>query len=329
MRLPRLGKPRMPEFKKGLVWLNGKPLNAKALLGKVVLIDFFTYSCVNCIRTLPHIKRWQERYGRRGLVIIGIHAPEFGFEHVEANAKRAIRDLDITYPVVLDNSYVMWNLFANRFWPGKYVINAEGRIIFDHAGEGGYAETERAIQEALTALGKRDLPEVPADEVAGGEVCYPTTPEVYLGYLRGILGNAHDILPDSEEAFTDKGDHKDDVPYLHGHWRMTKEYVEHTRSLPTASEYIALRYSSLAANLVMGAEKKMFVEVRLDENPVPAAMRGADIIERNGKTCIEVGDHRMYSLVSSDAYHRGTIKVLAAGAGLQCFAFTFLGCQTD
>ncbi len=325
------GKTRAPEFPPQSVWLNSDALTMKSLRGKVVLIDFWTYSCINCARTLPHVKRWHERYARHGLVIIGVHAPEFDFEKEEGNVRRAISDLGVTYPVVLDANFSIWNAYANHVWPHAFLINSHGVIVHDHAGEGGVAETEMAIQSALRSAGATDLPAIPPDGTEGEGVCYRTTPELYLGYVRGSIGNAHDTLPNAEEVFNDVPDHTDDISYLHGHWKVTSEYVEHTRALAVATEYVRLIYSAFDVHLVMGSadDQDAVIDVTLDGKPIPAAMAGADVvIDPDGKTHVHVRHHRMYTLIRADHYHRGTLKIGVKAAGLQMFAFTFGGCRS-
>jgi thiol-disulfide isomerase/thioredoxin len=329
MFLHRIAKSRAPEFPKNLTWLNGKPLSMKDLRGKVVLIDIWTYSCVNCLRTLPHIKRWYDLYAEKGLVIIGVHTPEFAFEKEEDNVAVFIKDHGIKYPVVLDPDYEIWHLYANKFWPRKFLVDKGGYIVYDHAGEGGYAETEMSIQKALKEIGAKDLPNIGPDESLGGGVCYRTTPETYLGYLRGHVGNMGDVLPDMEEAFTDTGKYADDVPVLHGHFKVASEFVEHTKNISLANEYLALKYSAFSVNLVMGTahNKTAVIEVELDGKPLPKDMAGTDVrYAKNGQSEITIRDHRMYSLVNAKMYHRGTLKLKMSSNNVRLFAFTFGGC---
>ncbi len=325
------GKTRAPEFPEGLVWLNSDPLTMKELRGKPVLIDFWTYSCVNCLRTLPHIKRLYKTYAKLGVTVIGVHAPEFDFEKLEANVQRAIDDLGVTYPVVLDPDFRIWNAYANRVWPHVFVIDSLGVIVHDHQGEGGAVETEAAIQDALRAAGVTKLPAIAPESGGASGVCYRTTPEIYLGYLRGHIGNAHEKLPDTEEAFDDIASHSDDVPYVHGHWRIAPEFVEHTRTTPVATEYVTLKYSAFETNVVMGAldDREAVVDVLLDGHPVPASMVGSDVvIDASGNTHIHVTNHRMYNVIRADQYHRATLKLGVKTAGLKMYAFTFGGCKS-
>lgn len=327
MALHRLGKMHAPEFPEGLTWLNGRPLTMRKLAGRPVLIDFWTYSCVNCQRTMPHLQRWHERYASRGLTMIGVHTPEFAFEHDERNVEKAIARFGIPYPVVLDNEYAVWNLYANRWWPRTFLVDMHGAIVYDHVGEGGYAETEHAIQKALMECGEKDLPDVPPDEAPGGAVCYQTTPELYLGYLRGVFGNAGQFLPDAEEAFTDiLGEHDDDTPYLHGHWRIANEYVEHVKNLAAATEYLALKYRAFGANIVLAAKKTCEVEIELDGQPLGEDMAGEDVVIKGGRSFVVVKEARMYRLTRAQVYHRATLKLKVKNEGLRMYAFTFEGC---
>lgn len=329
MFLHKMTKTRAPEFPKGLEWKNSDPLKMKDLRGKVVLIDIWTYSCVNCVRTLPHLKRWHETYADKGLVIIGVHTPEFDFEKDPENVEEAMREFGIKYPVVLDSENKIWNLYANKYWPRKFLINKEGYIVYDHAGEGGYAETEHMIQKALKEIGVKDLPAIGPDDSVGGSVCYRTTPETYLGYLRGHVGNMHEALPDTEESFTDEKEHRDDTPYLHGHWKVAAEYVEHTKKLSASNEYLTLKYSAFSVNLVMGTTdgKTAVVELELDGLPVPKDFAGADVrYGKDGKAEITIREPRMYRLVNAKVYHRGTLKLKTAAGNVRMFAFTFGGC---
>ncbi|HCC83458.1 TPA: hypothetical protein DEP96_01255 [Candidatus Uhrbacteria bacterium] len=336
MFLHRLGKVRAPEFPAGLVWLNGEKKSLKKLAGKPVLVDFWTYSCVNCLRTLPHVQQMYERYHDLGLEIIGVHTPEFAFEHDEENVKQAIADLGLSYPIVLDNNYDVWHLYANNSWPHCFLVGPDGVIIYDHVGEGNYAETEKAVQEALLAAGvTAPLPAINDDEIGDGGVCYRTTPELYLGYLRGKYGNAEDFLPDTPEAFTDHGITQEDRPYLHGHWQICGEYAMHAKELAVASEYLALKYRAFGVNLVIAPSDSPIaggefssVVVELDGLPLPDDMLGEDVKRaKDGSSVVKAKEARMYNLVKASVYHQGTLRILTKDEGVKFYAFTFNGCN--
>ena len=151
----------MPPLSGAVAWLNSPPLTPEGLKGKVVLVDFWTYSCINCLRAIPYVRAWAEKYKDQGLVVIGVHAPEFAFEKNIDNVRQAVADLGITYPVAIDNDYAIWRAFNNQYWPAHYFIDAEGRIRHHHFGEGDYDESERVIQQLLAEAGKTGLPAKP------------------------------------------------------------------------------------------------------------------------------------------------------------------------
>lgn len=329
MFLHKFGKTGATDIPSGLKWLNSKPLTLKSLRGKVVLLDFWTYSCVNCIRTMPKLKAWQELYEKKGLVIIGIHTPEFGFEKDQKNVESAIKKFGIKYPVVLDNNYKIWNLYNNKWWPRKILIDKSGNIVYDHIGEGGYAETESAIQKALMEAGAKDLPAIEPDMSVGGGVCYRTTPEIYLGFIRGRFGNVGTFIPGAESDFTDLSNHEDDVIYLHGHWQVGKESLTHARKLSSTSEYMLLKYSAFSVNLVAGSlnNKIAEIEIELDEQPLPEDMMGEDVEMIKGKAVLKINQSRMYKIIDSDVYHQGKLRLKTGANNLEMFALTFGGCQ--
>ncbi len=329
MFLHRLSKILAPEFPKGLKWLNSDPLTMKRLVGKIVIIDFWTYSCVNCIRTIPYLKKWNDLYKKNGLVLIGVHTPEFGFEKDLENLKTAVSKFGINYPIVADPDYKIWNAYTNRWWPRTFLIDHKGSIVYDHIGEGGYAETETAIQRALTNIGQSDLPPIKSDKLIGGGICYRTTPEIYLGFLRGRYGNALDLLPNKEHVFTDEGDYDEDLVYLHGHWKVNGENIEHVRAMGTPIDYLALKYSAFSLNLVAGSlnKKPQELVVELDGRPILQDMAGEDLIIEDGISKVIVNEYRMYKVLKSNAYHKGILKIKTASGGLSLFAITFGGCE--
>ncbi|WP_310700336.1 cytochrome c biogenesis protein DipZ, partial [Burkholderia multivorans] len=182
----------LPSLDGAVQWLNSPPLTAAALRGKVVLVDFWTYSCINCLRTLPYTNAWARKYARYGLVVIGVHAPEFAFERDIGNVKKAVRDLGIDYPVAIDNRYAIWRAFNNEYWPAHYFVDAQGRIRRHHFGEGEYAESERAIQQLLAEAGHPDALNVPIGltggpaqgALAAADSADVRSPETYVGYAR-------------------------------------------------------------------------------------------------------------------------------------------------
>lgn len=324
------GRVSAPEFPPEIPWLQGGPLTMRELRGKVVLVDFWTYSCVNCIRTLPHLKRWHKTYEKEGLVVIGVHTPEFAFEKNPDHVKDALGRLGITYPVLLDDEYALWKLYANRVWPRKFLVNAEGVVVYDHSGEGAYATTELAIQEELRKIGAKDLPAIGPDASVGGKVCYRTTQETYFGFLRGKIENICDALPGEELACTDdEAIQEEGVATLHGHWKVHGEYIEHARAVSGMYEYLRFQYRAYSVNLVLEAPegKSARLEVSLNGAPLAPEMRGEDIEEERGKTYVQVREPRMYSLVKAKVYHKGSLRMSVSHEGVRCYAATYGNCE--
>ena len=285
---------RAPEFPKALPWLNSEPLDMAGLKGKVVLIDFWTYSCVNCLRTQPFIKKWHEEYASHGLVVVGVHTPEFVFEKSLENVKRAVEDLGIQYPVVLDADYKIWNLYANHWWPRKLLVSKQGKIIYDHVGEGGYRETEVEIQKALRTGLATPLAFPPVEEEhvhrESGGVCYRTTPELYLGHERGYIGNPKGFSRDVPVLFQDATSHKRHMPYLAGQWLITSEYLEHARETRKFEDYLLLPFGALQVNLVMRSKDPTPIplSLSLDGKPLAQDHKGTDVVLSNGQSVTEV-----------------------------------------
>jgi hypothetical protein len=289
------------------VWLNSEPLTAEGLRGSVVLVDFWTYSCINWLRTLPYVSAWHERYRDRGLVVVGAHAPEFGFEHDLANVRRAVGELDVRYPVVIDNDFSIWRAFDNNYWPAVYIVDGEGRGRFHHFGEGAYEETERAIQELL------DVDDVLAEVDAGGlaEAADWNTlesPETYVGRARGERRrNAPaDELGLNEWALT-------------GDWSVGAEAAV----LDAAGGSIAYRFGARDVNLVLAppdSGEPVRFTVHLD-GQAPGESHGLDVDEAGEGT---LDEPRMYQLVRQ----RGTVaertfEITFVDAGVRAYVFTF------
>ena len=310
---------RAPEFPGNLEWLNSEPLKLADLLSakKLVMIDFWTYSCVNCLRTIPHLSEWQKKYdsttlttsGSDGLVIIGAHTPEFEFEKKKENVEVALKNLEVTWPVVLDPDYKIWHLYANSYWPRKFLINPKSEIVYDHIGEGGYAETENKIVEELIKINpmlKLRRLDYDVEGRSGSSerqtgVCYPQTPELYLGNVRGNV-----IYPDT-------GGESYDSVYLDGDWKIENEHIE-----SVGPGYIRLIFRGVEVNLVMEAEEKIKISLELDGKPARE---------------IEVKEPKMYNLVKleqppwdGNEQVGGELKIHVPKNGLRAYALTFGGC---
>jgi len=325
---------RAPELTgKEADWLNSKPLKIRDLKGKAILVDFWEYTCVNCIRTLPYLREWHKRYAKDGLVIIGIHTPEFAFAKDPYNVAEAVRRFGLTYPILIDSGYVNWQAFANHYWPMKYLIDPGGYIIYTHAGEGGYGETEARIQRLLRQINpKVELPPL-MEPVRGadkpGAVCYLMTPELYAGYQRGSLGNREGYRPDALVIYRDKGNHKDGYIYAHGPWFNHPESLRHSCKTQRPEDYIAIRYHAIGVNAVIRPEtgEPFRVWVWQDGRSVPPEDRGEDIRYENGKSFLLVDRPRMYQIIKNRKYGTYELKLSSTSDGFGLYSFTFSSCE--
>src|SRR5580704_13314165 len=303
---------QMPSLAGATAWLNSPPLTREALLGKVVVVDFWTYSCINCLRSLPYVKAWHERYKNYGLVVIGVHAPEFAFEKDPDNVRRAVAELGITYPVALDNNYAIWQGFDNRFWPAHYFIDGLGRIRAHHFGEGDYAASEQIIRQLLTEAGISNLP-ASSSSVPGatGAQAAPDdadmhSPETYLGYGRTQnFASESAVLPDAPEAYAAPGALALNQWALAGSWIVHKNEIV----LAHAPGAIVFRFHARDLHLVVGPGtngKPVRFRVTLD-GAAPAANHGVDI-DASGNGIIQ--EQRLYQLIrQSDAVREHTFSI--------------------
>jgi cytochrome c biogenesis protein CcdA/thiol-disulfide isomerase/thioredoxin len=318
----------MPELNGAVEWLNSPPLTRASLRGKVVLVDFWTYSCINCLRTLPYVEAWAQKYKDHGLVVIGVHSPEFAFEKSPDNVKRAVRDLGVTYPVALDSNLAIWQAFNNEYWPAHYFIDAQGRIRHHHFGEGEYDESERVIQQLLREAGYRNVPGGIVNPRARGVEAAATpddadrSPETYVGYGRGsnfAAGPAHEDQPANYET---------PFPLQPNQWGFTGRWTigEEKSVLDTAGGKITFRFHGRDLHLVLGPGrdgKPVRFKVTLDGH-APGASHGTDTDADGDGT---VTSQRLYQLIRLDGAsamqgdHTFVIEFL--DPGVQAFAFTF------
>lgn len=294
-------------------WLNtrtGQPITPEQLRGKVVLVDFWTYSCINCIRTLPYLRGWNDRYAREGLVIVGVHTPEFAFERSVDNVRKATRDLDVSWPVALDNDYDTWNRFANRFWPSKYLIDREGRLRAVHYGEGAYDRTEAQIRQLLGVRAG----EAKADARGAVTDLEARTPETYLGYQRAarFAGRATSA-PKVGSGFTvnreatyrpDPGRLDPDTWSFAGRWSVSRE-----RAVAGDDARLLLRYRAREVYLVMSPP------------PGSSAVVRATVDGRPRKSVL-VTANQLYTVASDDTTGTRDLE-LAIPKGTAVYAFTF------
>jgi thiol-disulfide isomerase/thioredoxin len=306
-------------------WLNSPPLTASALRGKVVLVDFWTYTCINWLRTLPYVRAWNEKYRNQGLVVIGVHAPEFSFEKDLSNVRRAVKDMRIDYPVAVDNEHVIWRAFDNQYWPALYFIDSQGRVRHHYFGEGSYEQSEMIIQRLLNEAGAGgvgdDLASVDGRGLeAAADWGSLKSPENYVGY-------------DRAQNFASPGGSMLDKPALYGlparlrlnEWALSGDWTvkKETTALNKPNGSIAYRFHARDLHLVMGPAApgtSVRFRVRIDGQP-PGAAHGIDVDEQGAGT---VSEQRLYQLIrQSKPIADRQFEIEFLGSGVEVFAFTF------
>ena len=279
-------------------WINSDPLTLRKQRGKVVLIDFWTYSCINCLRTLPHVKAWDRTYRNRGLVVLGVHTPEFAFEHVPGNVEGAVRRLGIEYPVALDNDYGTWNAFENQYWPAKYLIDRRGHLRYYHFGEGEYDTTEERIR---TLLGESSTMLPVANRLSDNTPKAPLTPETYLGYQRLARFAQSTIEPDTfaEYRFPERDLEQSELAY-DGRWKVTGEEI-----VAGLGARLRLAFTARKVFLVLGGDGNVRV-----------------LLDGKERRVVRVNGSRLYTLLSLPELREGLLE-LRLDPGVRGYAFTF------
>ena len=321
-QLPKEG--HMPSFDGATEWLNSPPLTPADLRGKVTLVQFWTYTCINWLRTFPYVRAWANAYEADGLVVIGVHTPEFGFEHDIGNVRRAAHDMHVEYPIALDNDYAVWQAFANHYWPAQYFVDAQGVIRHHEFGEGEYERSERVIQGLLADAGAKAVPRDLAPIVADGfeqpaDWSSLETPETYVGYGRAErFSSVNGAGFDEHRLYS--------VPEHLGlnHWALRGDWTvgQEAAVLDEVNGGIAFRFHARDLHLILrsGGNGPVQFRVRLDGQP-PRAAHGLDIDEAGNGTVVEP---RMYQLIRQPqpiADREFEIEFL--DAGVEAFAFTF------
>lgn len=315
----------LPSLEGAVQWLNSPPLDAQALKGKVVLVDFWTYSCINCLRSLPYVKAWAEKYRDQGLVVIGVHAPEFAFERDINNVTKAMKDLGINYPVAIDNEFRIWRAFNNEYWPAHYFADAQGRIRHHHFGEGEYAESERVIQQLLREAGAAKVADGLISAKADGVQMAPDnsevqSPETYVGYQRAehfVPETA--LVPDQVAAYNPPAQLALNDWSLGGQWHVGPERA--TASAPASR--IVYRFHARDLHLVLGpgADGKPVRFKVLIDGKAPGDDHGMDVAPDGSGT---VTDQRLYQLVrQSGGVTDRTFSIEFLDPGASAYAFTF------
>ncbi|PZR60774.1 MAG: hypothetical protein DLM53_10440 [Candidatus Eremiobacter antarcticus] len=321
-------------------WLNSQPLDPQALKGKIVLLDFWEYTCINCLKALPYERAWYERYKPYGFTIVGIHTPEFAFSGDSANVAAALKRLDIAWPVVLDSNSAIWRRYENQFWPHEFLIDPQGRVVADHAGEGDYPETERRIQSLIRKLHPAaNLPVpmalLPADNYTKpGAVCYPQTNEVYVGMWRGAqaaLGNREGYRAGQVVRYKDPtGHHLDGFVYLQGAWFSAEQAMVHAETQTQAKDYLDLRYHAIQVVSVLKPEagKPITVYVDQDGKPLLKADAGADVrFDAAGRAFLMVDAPREYDVVMNKHFGHHELVLRPVEYGLGVYSFAFESCE--
>ena len=289
---------------------------------KVVLYDIWTYSCINCVRTLPYITAWNDKYADQGLLIVGIHSPEFEFEKDPKNVEMAIGKYGIKYPVVLDNDMKTWKAFENNYWPRKYIADHEGYIRYDHIGEGDYQKTEKIIQQLLeersTSLGIEMTSNAPFVDIEEFEHSMFRTPELYFGYKfaqnRNQLGSEEGFQPGKTISYSEPDNIDLHKFYLTGHWKNHEDSME----LISETGTIKMLYNAKEVNIVTENDAKL--EIFLDGEPIPTEYAGKDITSINTLQVTEAG---LYNIINSESSASHVMEINVTGEGFQIFTFTF------
>ncbi len=299
-----------PEFTGISKWLNSDPLTMQGLRGKVVLIDFWTYSCINCIRTLPYVTKWYDSYKDQGFVVVGVHTPEFAFEKDTENVARAIKRFKINYPVAQDNDYATWNAYNNIYWPAEYLINKNGRLVYTHFGEGKYDVTENAIRALLelkddAAAGQGQAADSGRDQTAGQAGGQVKSPEMYFGILRLQNFGNEGAIPDRKIAnYTLPLNLLPDTFALEGKWQFDDEKAR----LMQGPGKIKLRFNAGKVHMVAKSDKPTTVHITVDGQLQPDAAISAS---------------QLYTLFDSTDYANHIIEIEIPEGGFEAFTFTF------
>lgn len=306
-----------PEIRDIATWINSDPQTIASLKGKVVLIDFWTYSCINCIRTQPYLNKWYDKYKDDGLVIIGVHAPEFAFEKITENVKKAVGEAGIKYPVALDNNFSTWNDYKNQFWPAKYLIDKDGRVRYTHFGEGKYDETEETIQTLLKESGHKITDKVDKDSGAA-PVQNGQTPETYLNYNRGErFANADQFNADKPVNYTLSDNLQEHGWSLGGLWQIGE-----LQSLATGdTNTLRIKFSAKEVYLVMNGPSDKPATLKLNGQPVTAGINGGSDVDSNGQ--IHLNGARLYKLIKLPSFTKNAILDISIPKDGTVNAFTF------
>ena len=308
------------------------------LRGQVVLIDFWTYTCVNCIRTLPYLKEWHAKYADKGLTIVGVHTPEFEFEKVTDNVVSSAEEYGLGWAIPQDNDFRTWRAYSNRYWPAKYLIDQHGTVRYRHFGEGRYLVTEEWIRDLLEEAGS-DLTDVeiganerPAKHPRPSDPAAQQTREIYGGYHRNSSSRgryiAHPEYYDERDrtlSYNDPGDHQNQFMYLQGLWTNGLESLRHARVTENYEDHIALKFAATTVNAVLDPEDAdpFDVRVTIDGRPLSTEEAGPDVVVADGHSFFTVNEPRMYEVVALPEYGIHELTLSSNSDDFALFAFTF------
>ena len=311
-----------PDFTGATAWFNTQPLTAAQLRGHTVLVDFWTYSCINCLRSLPYVRAWEAKYRANGLIVVGVHAPEFAFERDERNVRQAVHDLGVVYPVAMDNNFAIWRAFHNRFWPQHYLIDAQGHIRYVHSGEGEYENTEHALQALLVQDGQSNVPMGVVNPNANGAMAEastasgPRSPETYLGYSRARNFASGEQVHDAAHVYTTPASLTLNQWGLTGNWTVGAQPA----TANAAGAKLTYRFRARDLHLVMGpGAHPVRIRVRVD-GQAPGANHGADL---NAAGEGMVNAERLYQLLRFPSAGEHSFEIEFLDPGVQVFSFTF------
>ena len=312
-------------------WLNSPALTPADLQGKVTLVDFWEYTCINCLRTLPYLREWYRRYKPYGFTIVGVHSPEFGFSGERANVTAALPRLGVTWPVVLDDSFAIWKRYGVDAWPTEFLFDQSGKLVESSSGEGNYQQTESKIQALLLARNPHlKLPQImallPQDNYdKPGAVCYPKTGEIVIA-RQGIANAPRFVDPTRDFDYSDSGAHADGAVYLGGYWHRTDQGAVSAGS----DGYAALRYHAIEVVAVLKPEPGKTIRVRLTQDgaPLPKADAGSDVrYDDHGNAYVTVDAPRAYVLVENAKFGQHELRLMPDGYGLGIYDIAFESCE--
>jgi hypothetical protein len=319
---------RAPELY-GDFWFNSEPISIRAHEGSVILIDFWDFTSIHSLRTLPYVKDWFRKYEEFGVKVIGVHTPEFKFGRNPENVQKAIKRFAISYPVVTDNDGLMWNAYGVRGWPTKCLVDRDGFIRYEHQGEGSYEQFERALQSLLAEAGVRSgLPDltIPVRETdEPGAVSFRATTDVYLGYIRGTIGNVEGYGAESTVDYIDRGFHLPGRFYAKGKWIIERECIRYAGDAGEEG-HLSIIYQGIEANIVLDIEGGKSAELVIEQDglPLSAENKGDDIRLEGTQSRLLVDTPRLYQLVKNKEFGEHSLKIIASQSAFSAYSFSFV-----